>query len=613
MKRIIATVICIALIATMAISGSVAYLTDEELDENVFQVGSVDIVQHEQQRDSEGNLEDYKDPRNRLHPMVETNQSGIATRVSHKFGKNDVIDLVNHDYYANYIDKIVTVENKGASDAYIRNIVAIPTGDADVDWLVVNWFDAGSGTNRHWAKDGDPVEDVSIGGRLYDLYVFKYSVPAGTSTIDELDPGDTTLPTLLGFGINKRVDYDENRHTYFYRADDGTTTDISFNPESLKILVATQAVQTAGFADYDHAFQQAFNGPITSSNHPWVDNSDAPKLTVNIGSSSSFDEIAVQVNNTEGGELKGSGAAYSTLTADPGDKITAEDLTISDLTIDSNFTQGQEYYALTISGDDTTIENVHVDLQNGDSTSNRYFYGLTLSGSNATVKNTTFLGGEQSALFFEDDSDTESSVTTIENCKFDSIGQTLTSDDGSTSIFIPSYGGGIRFQNANGTVKIDKTEINSIMGYALWLGSGRSVAKGNAVVSDSTFNATDINITLLKEISFKNTVIGNDWMNKLLVKGDMEITKEMVEEAFGTQYTKALAFTLKAQKATFENCTFTSGVNFTTSSSSSSTITFEDCYYGTGNDKVLITEENCDDYFTFSGNSTVNYTSSSNS
>ena len=260
MKRIAAMVLALALVATMAITSSVAYLTDEEEAVNVFSVGKVDIIQKEEERNGT-ELKDFTQE-DMKHPMVESREENVKQTAEWEFDETTV-NLRNPDFYANYVDKIVTVENAGESAAYIRNIVAIPTGGADVPWLEVDWFDFDTKANADW-EEASVVKDVEIDGVLYDIYVINYVADEGVFA-----KGDSTLPTLLGFGLSKYVDYDdtEGAETYYYMKD-GVRTDIEINPAEMKIYVATQAVQSAGFADFEHAFDETF-GEISKTNHPW--------------------------------------------------------------------------------------------------------------------------------------------------------------------------------------------------------------------------------------------------------------------------------------------------------------------------------------------------------
>lgn len=55
MKKILAMVLSVALLATIAITGSVAYFTDTDQDTNVFTVGNVVIDQREWERKDQDN------------------------------------------------------------------------------------------------------------------------------------------------------------------------------------------------------------------------------------------------------------------------------------------------------------------------------------------------------------------------------------------------------------------------------------------------------------------------------------------------------------------------------------------------------------------------------
>lgn len=252
MKRILAMTICIAILATAAITGSIAYFTDSDAATNVFTVGNVVIEQHEQERTNDNTLRNFTNPvAGRLHPMVER----AGDEKWSAMPGNENIHLRSLDHWANYVDKIVTIENKGKSEAYVRNIVAIPTGlpagAEDVNWLEADWFDAEKKTSADWTK-AESIRDVDIDGALYDIYVINYKTT--------LAPNATTTPTLLGVGLSKNVDYEETdgTGTYYYKDENGKRTNISLDPESMKIYVATQAVQAAGFDTADAAFNATF-------------------------------------------------------------------------------------------------------------------------------------------------------------------------------------------------------------------------------------------------------------------------------------------------------------------------------------------------------------------
>lgn len=275
MKRILAMVVCVAILATVAITGSVAYFTDSDEAMNVFTVGNVVIEQHELKREDDVLEELTSNEKGQhelgmLHPMVEKTEGSSTAEWSFKTTDtaSTTLNLRNPDRWANYVDKIVTVENKGKSEAYVRNIVAIPTGDVDlatVPWLEVDWFDASTKTNFDWEKptvnDGTIIKGVDIDGVTYDIYVIYYKANEG-----KLATNTTTLPTLLGVGLSKYLDYDEDEGYYFLK--DSTKTSVKFDPDDMKIYVATQAVQAAGFDTAEEAFNATF-GTIDEVNHPW--------------------------------------------------------------------------------------------------------------------------------------------------------------------------------------------------------------------------------------------------------------------------------------------------------------------------------------------------------
>ena len=322
MKKIIAMLLCMALCATMAITGTVAYLTDEEDAKNIFEVGNVDIEQYEKDRDGE-----EFEQKQHLFPKVQV-ENGDALSETVTKDINGEVNLVNTERYNNYIDKIVTVENKGKSEAYVRNIVAVPTGlpaGVDAPWLEVTFLDAANSDNDDW-KQCPVVEDVEIDGILYDLYVFNYEGPVD----GKLASGDLTMPTLLGFSMSSLVNFDEKYvnadgtlGAYYYPGEDGDVY-LTITPDANSILVATQAVQVEGFADFEHAFRESFNGDISKTNHPWYEADSSNQGSTNyVAKLSSGATIA---NWADLGNL---------VTVDANGTLTAVDSSITELTISS--------------------------------------------------------------------------------------------------------------------------------------------------------------------------------------------------------------------------------------------------------------------------------------
>ena len=246
MKRTIALVLTIAICATMALGGTLAYLTDAEEAVNIMTVGRVDIDLHEKQRGDDG-LENFHDGK-LLLPIVGSAQDGE--------------DEYGLPTAANYVDKIITVSNKALStDAWVRLLIAFPQGmDADsatdmpLHWNQGNEYvgDNGQydpdGYDEDWAVE-DTGEDVEIDGIGYNIYSFTYQ--------HKLQPGyETDTAAIVGFYLDKRVDWDDETETYFLLKEDGTKVEVTgIGPDgSVRIPVVAQAVQAAGFATADMAF-----------------------------------------------------------------------------------------------------------------------------------------------------------------------------------------------------------------------------------------------------------------------------------------------------------------------------------------------------------------------
>ncbi|MBQ8506813.1 MAG: hypothetical protein IJ466_05230 [Clostridia bacterium] len=152
MKRILAMVLSLAIVAGLAITGTVAYLQDSEGEVNTMTLGNVYIEQHEYQRavDENGDyktdtidgqnsyvLEDFTQAKP-LYPAIIPNggtvggvswgYDAIPVRMSQvdSHGGADVFNTPNAQ------DKFITVENIGKSDAYVRTLIALEVGSAQL-------------------------------------------------------------------------------------------------------------------------------------------------------------------------------------------------------------------------------------------------------------------------------------------------------------------------------------------------------------------------------------------------------------------------------------------------------------------------------------------------
>ena len=247
-KTTLLMVLSFALVAVVSVTSTLAYLSAQDNAANVFTAGKVAIELVEQQRNADGTaLEDFKQGKELL-PLVGSAQ-----------GEKDEFGLPTA---ANYVDKIVTVENTGRNDAWVRVLVGIPAAldhaeasKMPLHWNVGNRFDAegnydGVSDVYNWNMD---VLDyvVEIEGIDYNVYTFTYNkaLAAGEKTLD---------PAIIGFYLDSRVDYDADLNAY--TIDYGTGPQVIENFDgNVVIPVVAQAVQAAGFENGEVAFEAAFS------------------------------------------------------------------------------------------------------------------------------------------------------------------------------------------------------------------------------------------------------------------------------------------------------------------------------------------------------------------
>ena len=261
--------------------------------------------------------------------------------------------------------------------------------------------------------------------------------------------------------------------------------------------------------------------------------------------------IADALNGSSNIILVGNGADNTTV-ASNGVTVTADALTVKDMTIQSVGTT-------TIKGNNTTIEGVKYQSAGTD-------YGLTVSGSDTTIKNTTVEGAmaTQGLLLIASGSDTTASVTNVS-------GLTITEADslwGSSSGFV--------FKNMNGTTNLSNSTIK-VKGSAVSFGPSNSTVRGYANVSNSTFDSKSVYISTVKASTFDTVTFDNTWSED------------------------AIRFTAGGATNTFTNCEFKADLDFQSANYANKnvTLTFNNCTYN----GVAITAENIKDHFVFNNGS----------
>lgn len=180
MKKVLAMVLSVVLLASLAIGGTVAFLRDMDGAVNVVTVGNVFVEQHEQQRVKNRDGESQRDANGKIKLEDYDNNRQIVPAVWKEQNKEEVVigdyTLKMRDQSVrNYVDKIVTATNTGTTGAYIRTIIAIPEAlninkeatpetspSTDGAAATYTGFDTNPGTNAadqwlHWngVSDGD--------------------------------------------------------------------------------------------------------------------------------------------------------------------------------------------------------------------------------------------------------------------------------------------------------------------------------------------------------------------------------------------------------------------------------------------------------------------------
>lgn len=283
-KKILSLCLVMALAAVAVVGGTLAYFTDTDSAKNVMTTGSVSIIQNEQQRDEEGNMENFEDGK-ALYPVTgDTNKDGkidtgytddlvgktfededgntqtIVAGKDANGGTTKVFSLNN-----NVVDKIVTVTNNGENEAYIRTLFAfeVPV-DEEEKWIDVinNSAEAyclytvmhegatpGQGYTLPVDENGDYITITLGEGEDAVTYLICDYYYKNDS---KLAAGETSHPSLKQIYLSSKAD---NEQAAELVGADG----------KYSILVLSQAAQTAGFDDAKTALDTAF-GEVNAEN-----------------------------------------------------------------------------------------------------------------------------------------------------------------------------------------------------------------------------------------------------------------------------------------------------------------------------------------------------------
>jgi len=261
-KKILALTLCVVMLAVAVTGATLAYFTDTEDEINVFTLGNVKIDLVEEQRDDNGTaLEEFEDDKVLL-PIVGSAQ-----------GEKEEVGGYNLPTAENWVDKIVTVDNEGTQDAYVRVLFAFPAKMDDAQSaaeMMMHWNHDGSEPANTWTRIDCGVQ-VTLDGEIYNVYNYTYN-PILTA---EGEGATTVSPAITGVYIDSRVNAtvdEDGAITYTMVNGRGEPKEATYAKGTApKLYVLTQGVQEAGFANADAALTAGFGEVNATNAQTWFD------------------------------------------------------------------------------------------------------------------------------------------------------------------------------------------------------------------------------------------------------------------------------------------------------------------------------------------------------
>jgi len=288
-------IVSVVLALTLSLGSTLAYLQDSDSDVNVMTLGNVYIEQHEYERELNADgtykteefiagetsyvLKEFTQGKP-LYPAIIPN-GGTVGGVTWDYDDTRV-RMTQVDSYGtaqvfntpNAVDKFVTVENTGKSDAYVRTLIALEVGTAELADDNYPNQDLIMTEIRATTKEKNEAEPgkfpwtfgfegyIEVDGNKYLLLEMIYTgakLSDGTwrHANGVLPAGDTTYPNLCQVYMASRATNED------VEAIDGNKNG------TYDILVVSQAVQVAGFEDPKTALDTAF-GEVSATSHPWL-------------------------------------------------------------------------------------------------------------------------------------------------------------------------------------------------------------------------------------------------------------------------------------------------------------------------------------------------------
>ena len=250
MKKTIAIVALVVLVAVASVLGTLAYLTDTKTATNTFTVGNVkiELLESSLHRENAG-VANGQTSTSELWSDVKMEGTGNTSKykAGDTFYTDAQIEANAQEYKCENVKlnpgqsyhKMPYVKNTGANDAYIRIRVMFP---ADLDTAILNssMYTSTALNNKEFTLAYDNSGPVERDGIKYNVYTF--------TRIDPLASGELTYWNVWGT-VHMDADVTNEKLAEFFGA--GKT----YADGTFPVLVEVDAIQADGFANATEAWE----------------------------------------------------------------------------------------------------------------------------------------------------------------------------------------------------------------------------------------------------------------------------------------------------------------------------------------------------------------------
>ena len=250
MKKTIAIVALVVLVAVASVLGTLAYLTDTKTATNTFTVGNVkiELLESSLHRENAG-VANGQTSTSELWSDVKMEGTGNTSKykAGDTFYTDAQIEANAQEYKCENVKlnpgqsyhKMPYVKNTGANDAYIRIRVMFP---ADLDTAILNssMYTTTALNNKEFTMAYDNSGTVDRGGIKYNVYTF--------TRIDPLAAGELTYWNVWG---TVHMDADVTNEELARLFGEGKP----YADGTFPVLVEADAIQADGFANADEAWE----------------------------------------------------------------------------------------------------------------------------------------------------------------------------------------------------------------------------------------------------------------------------------------------------------------------------------------------------------------------